>query len=172
MDPRDIITEIQQLGGEIEVRLARIFELSESLYSSVRHGHFRQQRERLEIDHRLVGDRLDRATRNNERPEMLRTLQATLDVIERQLEAHNEIVPVYTMFANGWKRFAGSINSGLRRTVSIGRVVQQVQQKHGVSDAAEAPARPPTTPQADQTSVNELIELYGEETVQAYAASD
>lgn len=167
MDPREVIAEVQQLGGEIEQRLARIFELSESLYSSVRHGHFRQERDRLEIDLRLVQDRFDRGTRNNESPELLRRLQATATEIQRQLDAHNEIVPVYTMFANGWKRFAGSIHSGLRRTASIGRIVQQVQQKHGVNDVAEARPQPPVTPQAAQTSASELIELYGEEMIDA-----
>lgn len=172
MDPREIVAEVQQLGGEIEQRLSRIFELSDTLYNSVRHGHFRQERERLETDLRLVRARFDRALQNNESPELLRQLQATVEVIERQLEAHREIVPVYTMFSNSWKRFAGSMHQGLRRNASIDRVVQQVQRKHGVDEVVTSRPQPPVPPANRNSGVEDLVELYGEETVNGNHASE
>ncbi len=167
LDPIEIVTEVQQLGGEIEARLSRIFELSDTLYSSVRHGHFRQERERLENDLRLVRARFDRATARGESPDLLRQLQTASEQLERQLDAHGEIVPVYTMFANSWKRFAGSMHQGLRRTASVDRLVQQVQRKHGVTEVVEARPQPSPAPFARGAGVEDLVELYGEETVNA-----
>ena len=171
MDPMAIIAEIQELGGEIEVRLSRIFELSDTLYSSVRHGHFRQQRERLETDLRLVTARLERAMTQGEAPAALQQIQGAVDNLEHQLEGHHEIIPVYTMFANSWKRFAGSMHQGLRRAHNMSRLVRQVQQKHGLTSQATSPT--PATPQAQPPGGggDDLMELYGEDTVN-YASSD
>jgi uncharacterized membrane protein YccC len=170
LDPKEIIAEVQQLGGEIEQRLSRIYELSDTLYSSVRHGHFRQERERLDQDLRLVRDRLERAARREESPELIAQLTNTVREIERQLDAHGEIVPVYTMFANAWKRLAGTMHQGLRRTASVDRVVHQVQRKHGVSEITEVRQQPPSPPPTQGMGVEDLVELYGEETVNGHAS--
>ena len=171
LDPKEMIAEVQQLGDEIEQRLSRVFELSDALYSSVRHGQFRQERERLETDLRLLQARLDRVTqRGGEAPEFLSQLQAAIREIERQLDVHRDVVPIYTMFANAWKRLAGSMHQGLRRTASVNRVLEQIQQKHGLTQETHAPAASPPPTQAG-TGVDELVELYGEETVN-HAASE
>ncbi len=170
LDPREIIAEIQHLGGEVEQRVARIYELSETLYGSIRHGHFRHERDRLEQDLRLVHARLDRAIQREEPHEQIRQLQEAERAIERQLDAHGDIVPVYTLFANSWKRFAGTIHQGLRRAASVDRVVVQVQQKHGVSEIVEAASQPAPAPAQPGMGVEELVELYGEETVNAHAS--
>jgi hypothetical protein len=162
LNPMEIIAEVQDLRGEIEHRAARIFELSDILYTSVRHGHFRQERERLQADIQLLDSRLSRATSHEEPHETLRQIQAALDGAQYQLALHEGAVPVYTMFANAWKRFAGSMHAGIRRTASIDRLVAQLQQRQGVTEAAQGGTRqsPPTpTPEG---SVEELVELYGE----------
>lgn len=164
-DPKEIVAEIQQLGGEVERNLTRMFELSDTLYASVRHGHFRQERERLETDLRLLENRLDQAIHRGEAPDTIRSLQSAVDGINHQFEAHKEIVPVYTMFANAWKRFAGSMHNGLRRASSVNRLVVQVHNKHGLT---QHPAQVTSTSPAHEVpgaSVDELVELYGEETV-------
>lgn len=171
MDPKEIIAEVQQLGGDVERQLSRIFELSDALYASVRHGHFRQERERLEGDLRLLRDRFDRATARVEAPETLRPLQAAIDGLVHQLEVHTEVVPVYTMFANSWKRFAGSMHAGLRRASNINRLVVQVQQKHGLTNQPQRATPPSPTASATSSGVDDLVELYGEETVN-YATSE
>jgi hypothetical protein len=164
-DPKEIIAEVQELSGDVERNLARIFELSDTLYASVRHGYFRQERERLETDLRLLEVRLDQATYRGEAPDTLRSLQSAVDGINHQLETHKEIVPVYTMFANAWKRFAGSMHNGLRRASSVNRLVIQVHNKHGLAQHT-APVTPtPQPPQTNGASVDDLVELYGEETL-------
>jgi chromosome segregation ATPase len=172
IDPKEMIAEVQQLGGEIEQRLTRIFELSDALYSSVRHGQFRQERERLDTDLRLLQARLDRINqRGGEAPEMLRQLHSAIQEIERQLSVHQDVAPVYAMFANAWKRLAGSMHQGLRRTASVGRVLEQIQQKHGITQQAREIPPAPAPATGASTGVDELVELYGEETVN-HAASD
>jgi hypothetical protein len=165
LDPTEIIAEVQTLSSEIDQRLSRLLELSDTLYNSVRHGHFRQERERLEADRRLLAARLDRAMQRQEPHDTLRQLQGALDGIDAQLAAHHDVVPVYTLFANSWKRFAGSMHQGMRRAASVNRIVRQVQEKHGVEHEAQArrEAQPATT--SPDVSIDELVELYGEETV-------
>jgi len=165
LNPMEIITEVQSLRGEIEQRMSRIFELSEVLYGSVRHGQFRQERERIEADLHLLETRLAQATRREEPNEILRQLQLAVDGARYQLDLHDEAVPVYTMFANAWKRFSGTMYQGLRRTASIDRLIGQVQEKQGVTPGT--PAQPTTdqAPQLPDGGVNDLVELYGEETV-------
>lgn len=165
LDPRVAIAEVQQLTGEIEERLSRIFILSDTIYTSVRHGHFRQERERIDNDLRLVQSRLDRATSRGEPHATLLQLQNTAYDLERQLEAHDAIVPIYMRWSNAWKRLAGSMHQGLRRTASMDRVVLQVQQRHGVTSAPTPQAPPPSPPPTQGGGVEELVELYGEETV-------
>jgi hypothetical protein len=173
-DPAEIIAEVRSLRGEVELRIMRILELSDVMYTSVRRGDFRQERERIESDIRLLEARLDRAMRQEEPqdPEARRRflegrqqLQSAIDGATLKLAQHLEVVPVYTAFSNTWKRFAGTMYQGLRRTASVDRLVAQVQQKHGLTQAStpETQASPP--PQAPDEGVNELIELYGEETV-------
>lgn len=164
VEPGALVAEIQQLSGEVEQRLTRIFELSDTLYSSVRHGSFRQDRERLEADLQLVQARLDRAIARGEAHDYLIQLQNTVRELERQREAHIEVVPVYVMYANSWKRFAGSMHQGLRRASSTNRLIAQVQQKYGNSAETHA-ATPPPPPSRAASAVDDLVELYGEETI-------
>jgi hypothetical protein len=154
IEPQEIIAEVQQLGAEIEQRLSRVFELSETLYNSVRRGPFRQEKERLTADLQLIQTRL---SRGHEPPERVQQLD--------KLDAHEEIVPIYVMYANAWKRLAGSMHQGLRRTASVERLVSQIQRKHGVDEQATARPEPAAAPAQGTGSVEELIELYGEETV-------
>jgi hypothetical protein len=164
-EPTQVIAEIQQLGSEIEQRLTRIFELSDTLYSSCRHGHLRQERTRMETDLRLLHARMDRAIRAQEPHDLLRQIQGALDNLERQLEANEETVPIYTMYSNAWRRFAGSLHQGLRRTAGVNRLVQQVERKYGVTAEAAPPPQPPARSQATPEAVNDLMELYGGDTV-------
>jgi len=162
IEPQEIIAEVQQLGAEIEQRLSRVFELSETLYNSVRRGPFRQEKERLTADLQLIQTRL---SRGHEPPERVQQLEATARQIEDKLDAHEEIVPIYVMYANAWKRLAGSMHQGLRRTASVERLVSQVQRKHGVDEQATERPEPAAAPAQGTGSVEELMELYGEETV-------
>src|SRR5271163_440259 len=116
LEPVATIEEVRRLRGEIEQRVARVFELSDTLYNSVRRGNFRLERNRIEADIQLLQTRLDRAVRHNEAPEARQQLQSAIDGAEHRLKEHEEIVPVYLAFANSWKRFAGAMHQGLRRT--------------------------------------------------------
>lgn len=167
LNPMEAISEVQHLRGEIEQRMARIFELSETLYSSVRHGHFRQERARIEADLHLLEARLHQATRREEPHETLRQLQQAVDGARYQLDLHDEVVPVYTAFANSWKRFAGTMYQGLRRASAIDRIVAQVQEKQGVRPTSPIELPVPTPAYVPEGGVEELVELYGEEVTHA-----
>ena len=159
LQPVATIEEVRRLRVEIEQRVARVFELSDALYNSVRRGNFRLERNRIEADIQLLQTTLERAVRHNEAAETRQQLQAALSVAEHRLKDHEEILPVYLAFANSWKRFAGSMHQGLLRTASVDRVIDQVHRKQGTT---EEPPREAQRPQEEAAQVDDLVELYGE----------
>jgi len=156
-----VVAEVRQLREEVEQRVARIFELSEGLYNSVRRGSFRLERDRIEVDIQLLQNRLEQAVRREESPETRQQLQAALDGAQTKLHNYQEAVPVYLAFANTWKRFSGSMHQGLMRTASVDRVVEQVRRKQGVME--EAPERKPERSEEPATDIQDLVELYGDD---------
>jgi hypothetical protein len=159
LQPLAVIEEVRRLRQEVEQRVARIFELSDTFYNSVRRGDFRLERNRIEADLQLLQTRLDQAVRRGESSDARRTLQAAIDGADQRLKDHEEIVPVYLAFANSWKRFAGSMHQGLLRTASVDRVVDMVHRKQGTMDEPEQKAR---EPRAEEPLVDDLVELYGD----------
>lgn len=159
LEPVATIEEVRRLRGEIEQRVARVFELSDTLYNSVRRGNFRLERNRIEADIQLLQTRLDRAIRHNEAHEARQQLQSAIDGAEHRLKEHEEIVPVYLAFANSWKRFAGAMHQGLLRTASVDRVVDQVHRKQRITEDVPKEAQKPPE---EEAQVDDLVELYGE----------
>lgn len=142
------------------MRVARIFELSDGLYSSVRRGSFRLERDRIEADIQLLQSRLERAVQRDEPAETRQQLQAAVDGAQIKLHNYQEVVPVYLAFANAWKRFAGAMHQGLMRTASVDRVVDQVHLKQGrLEDALARQTEPAETP---EETIQDLVELYGD----------
>lgn len=100
-----------------------------------------------------------------------------------------EHTPAYITFANAWGRFAGAIQQGIRRSQNVNKIVKRAQQEQ--RDFELVPPPPPprrqqqtqgrnpqaaTPPQRSQSafvgnpldsgkSLNDLMELYGQEIV-------
>ena len=158
LQPVEVIAEVRRLRGEIDQRVARIFELSDTLATSVKRGNFRLERDRIEADIQLLQSRLERTVQQDGPPETRQQLQAAVDGAQAQLSFYEETVPVYIMFANTWKRFAGSMHQGLLRTASVDRVVDTLQRRQGI----EEPSKQAPTAQTPESPVEDLVELYGD----------
>jgi hypothetical protein len=164
LDPKIVIAEVQELHADVDQRMLRILELSESLYDSVRRGDFRRAGLQLEADVVAIQGRLEWAVRHHQPPEVIQNLHASLDRAKVQLAGHDEIAPVYALYANAWRRLASSMYQGGRRMASVNRMVSQVQQKQGLT-VETAPPTPKDEPPSPTEAVEDLLELYGEDTV-------
>jgi hypothetical protein len=161
LQPLAVVAEVRHLREEIEQRVARIFELTDTLYNSVRRGNFRLERDRIEADIQLLQSRLEQSVRRGEPTETRQQLQAAVDGAQTRLAHHQEVTPVYLAFANTWKRFAGSMHQGLLRTASVDRVIEQVHRKQGLTEeASEQKPEPSKTP---ESTIQDLVELYGDD---------
>jgi hypothetical protein len=83
--------------------------------------------------------------------------------------ALNEASSIYTLYANTWHRFSGMILQGVKRTASSERIMRRLEDKRVVARDVE-PVTP--TPQVKPVKepeapapMNDLVELYGIETV-------
>jgi hypothetical protein len=133
MSEEEIVTEIRALSGELNRTALRISELSKNLH--------------------------DRAVRLRRDPD----------------EPTRDMGAVYVAYANAWGRLGGLVGQGVRRTASLDRAVQGgrerfaavSKQRENERIAAERVAARKASIDAifakNQGSVNDLVELYGED---------
>ena len=82
----------------------------------------------------------------------------------------DEFTAPYVMFANTWTRFGAMVESGVRRTGGVTRLVVTAQRERAAAiQKAERGARHVLAPVKQASTQPDLIELYGEEMVK-YAA--
>ena len=82
----------------------------------------------------------------------------------------DEFTARYVTFANAWTRFGSMVESGIRRTGGVTRIVVTAQrEKAEALQKAEQAARTVVPPVKQASTQPDLIELYGEEMVK-YAA--
>jgi hypothetical protein len=135
MSEEEIVTEIRALSGELNKTALRISELSKNLH--------------------------DRAVRLRRDPD----------------EPTRDMGAVYVAYANAWGRLGGLVGQGVRRTASLDRAVQGgrerlaavSKQRENERIAAERAAARKASLDAllakTQGSVDDLVELYGEDVV-------
>ena len=146
--PEQLVAEIRQAREDLEDTARYMAEASMLLHTKTRQAPFREAARQTanipEGTHREAAERLQQA-------------------------ALSEVSSIYTLYANTWQRFAGMVLQGVRRTTSSERIMRRFEEKRGVATEVEEEAPPPAprpvlVPET-QNPMEDLVELYGVETV-------
>lgn len=148
MKPEQLVVEIRRACEVLEDAAHYMGEASMILHTQTRRPDFREA-----------------AGRTASIPD--NTPREAAERIRRETVA--DVSSVYTLYANTWQRFSGMILQGIRRTIPSQRIMKRLEEKQGFThgsslEITEEPRRRKATPEA-QTSMNDLVELYGIETV-------
>ena len=142
MSPPQLVEEIRQAQADITALARHMGQVAALLHTQARKPDFRE----VEGRKASIPDGAPR------------------EVVERlQRDAGIETSGVYTLYANTWQRFAGMVLQGVRRTTSSDRILRRLEERHPADPRPPAPPVP--TPQPAAPSTNDLMELYGIETV-------
>lgn len=141
LSPEQLVGEIRQAKADIEATARYLGQAAMLLHAQARRSDFREEAGRRMVvpegTPREVAERLRR-------------------------DAGVETSGVYTLYANTWQRFAGMVLQGTRRTASSDKILRRLDGRQSVvGEGGGAP--PPPSPVSAPT--NDLMELYGVETV-------
>lgn len=171
MTDDQLVAEIRAVRGEIEERSHRLAELARGLYASARRRDVRREFERLG-DELHSAETAIRTANEEQRP----AIEDAIIRLRAARTAQQERISSYTAFSNTWIRFAGMIGQALQRTRSTDRILSRLpirdepptmpgrRVQEPPEEALQTPPEEPEEGVPTRSPMEDLIEMYGEET--------
>lgn len=138
-----IVAEIRRAKSEIESSARHLMSAATELHARTRRPDFRELASQVDIPEgmdRVAADRM------------------------RQ-DAVGEAISVYTLYANSWLRFAGSVIQAIRRSGNAEKLLLRLEGKRGISTQVLPRQHPSKRLVSPETPGDDIAQLYGVEMV-------